>query len=178
MKIIRPIMILTLFSILLNTSVFASETVESVDINKYMGQWYEVASIPTRFQKDCVGTNAIYTLLENGEVEINNICRKFTLDGELSLQKGRGRVVDTVSNSKLEISFVGPFIGDTWFFWADYWILELGENYEYAVIGTPSKKFLWVLSREKTLDQNLYEEILERRQADGYNVELLKKTLQ
>ena len=178
MKIIRPIMILTLFSILLNTSVFASETVESVDINKYMGQWYEVASIPTRFQKDCVGTNAIYTLLENGEVEINNSCRKFTLDGELSLQKGRGRVVDTVSNSKLEISFVGPFIGDTWFFWADYWILELGENYEYAVIGTPSKKFLWVLSREKTLDQNLYEEILERRQADGYNVELLKKTLQ
>ena len=70
---------------------------------------------------------------------------------------------------------MGPFIGDTWFFWADYWILELGENYEYAVIGTPSKKFLWVLSREKTLDQNLYEEILERRQADGYNVELLIK---
>ena len=62
-------MILTLFSILLNTSVFASETVESVDINKYMGQWYEVASIPTRFQKDCVGTNAIYKLLENGEVD-------------------------------------------------------------------------------------------------------------
>ena len=178
MRVIRPIIILTLLSILLNKSAIATDTVESVDINKYMGQWYEIASIPMRFQKDCVGTNAIYKLLDNGEVEISNSCRKLTLDGELDFRKGRGRVVDTESNSKLEISFVGPFIGDTWFFWADYWILELGENYEYAVIGTPSKKFLWILSREKTLDQELYNDILERRQADGFNVEQLKKTLQ
>ena len=177
MRVIRPIMILVL-GILLNKASFASDTVASVDINKYMGQWFEIASVPMRFQKDCVGTNAIYELLENGEVDISNTCRKFTLDGELDFRKGRGRVVDTETNSKLEISFVGPYFGDRWFFWADYWIVELGENYEYAVIGTPSKKLLWILSREKTLDQELYNSIVERRRAEGYAVDMLKRTTQ
>ena len=178
MKVIRPIMILTLLSILLNTSVFASETVESVDINKYMGKWYEIASIPVRFQRDCTGTTANYRLLDNGQVEVLNTCNKLTLDGELVEAKGRGRVVEPETNSKLEISFVGPFIGDTWFFWADYWIVELGDDYEYAVVGSPSREFLWILSRQKTLDDKLYTDILDRRLAEGYDITKLKRTIQ
>lgn len=154
------------------------ETVGSVDISKYMGLWYEVASIPVRFQRDCVATTAQYTLLDNGQVEVLNSCRKATLDGELKEAKGRGRVVEKETNSKLEVSFVGPFPGDTWFFWADYWIVELGKDYEYAVVGSPTKKYLWVLSREKEMNSALLEQILQRRADEGYDITAVKQTLQ
>ena len=156
----------------------SNSTVPYVDINRYMGQWFEIASIPVRFQRDCVGTTANYKLLENGQVQVLNTCRKFELDGELVEAKGRGRVVEAQTNSKLEISFVGPFFGDTWFFWADYWIVELGENYEYAVVGSPSREYLWVLSRDKTMNDELFNAILERRKLDGYDTTKLKRTKQ
>lgn len=169
-----------------STSILAAEnaekesntTVPYVDISRYMGTWFEIASIPVRFQRDCVGTTANYTLLDNGQVEVLNTCKKYELNGEMIEAKGRGRVVEAATNSKLEVSFVGPFFRDTWFFWADYWIVELGENYEYAVVGSPSREYLWILSREKTLDEDLFNSILERREKDGYDVSRLKRTAQ
>ena len=154
------------------------QTVGFVDIGRYMGLWYEAASIPVRFQRDCVATTAKYSLLDNGQVEVLNSCRKATLDGELKEAKGRGRVVEKETNSKLEVSFVGPFPGDTWFFWADYWIVELGKDYEYAVVGSPTKKYLWVLSREKEMNSALLEQILQRRADEGYDITAVKRTLQ
>ena len=177
-KIIYTMLIAAIFITSTTRAEDGSETVDYVELSKYMGKWYEIASIPVRFQRDCTGTTANYRLLDNGQVEVLNTCNKLTLDGELVEAKGRGRVVEPETNSKLEISFVGPFIGDTWFFWADYWIVELGDDYEYAVVGSPSREFLWILSRRKTLDDKLFTDILDRRLAEGYDITKLKKTVQ
>ena len=146
-------------------------TVEHVDLTLYLGTWYEIASIPQRFQSDCTASQAEYALREDGLLSVINSCRKGTLNGRLDVAKGRARVVDKESNAKLEVSFFGPF-------WGDYWILELGEHYDYSVVGHPSRDYLWILCRQRAMAPQLYHEILGRLEAQGYETERLVKTLQ
>jgi apolipoprotein D and lipocalin family protein len=147
------------------------QTVERVELERYLGTWYEIASYPQRFQKNCTATTATYAAGEDGEIDVLNQCRKHTLDGKLDVAKGRARVVDATSNAKLEVSFFGPF-------WGDYWIIDLGRDYEYAVVGHPSREYLWVLSRTRTMDATTYAGILERLDAQHYDTSALVKTLQ
>ena len=107
----------------------------------------------------------------DGEIDVLNKCRKGELDGPEDVAEGRARVVDRETNAKLEVSFFGPF-------WGDYWIIDLGPNYEYAVVGHPSRDYLWILSRTPTLEPNPYDGILSRLEAMGYPLEPLEKTLQ
>ena len=147
------------------------ETVPQVELERYLGTWYEIASYPQRFQEGCTGTTATYTLRSNGEIDVLNKCRKGDLDGPEDVAEGRARVVDRETNAKLEVSFFGPF-------WGDYWIIDLGPNYEYAVVGHPSRDYLWILSRTPTLEHNNYDGILSRLEDKGYPLEPLQKTQQ
>jgi len=146
-------------------------TVPHVDLARYVGTWYDIASFPQRFQRGCTGTTATYTIQGDGKIEVLNRCRDGSLAGKERTAQGRARVVNRSTNAKLKVSFFRPF-------WGDYWIVDLGPNYEYAVVGHPSRDYLWILSRTPTIDSAVYEGILGRLREQGYEVERLNRTLQ
>jgi apolipoprotein D and lipocalin family protein len=146
-------------------------TVAHVDLQRYLGTWYEIASFPQRFQRGCVASTATYAMRDDGQIDVLNRCRKDSLDGPVREARGRARVVDRASGAKLEVSFFRPF-------WGDYWIVDLGSDYEYAVIGHPSRDYLWILSRSTTLSGDLYDAIVRRLDAQGYETARLQRTQQ
>jgi apolipoprotein D and lipocalin family protein len=146
-------------------------TVDRVDLTHYMGEWYEIASFPQRFQKGCVASRATYTVRKDGDVDVFNQCRDKTLDGKLREAKGKAWVIDTKSNAKLKVRFFWPFSGD-------YWIIDLGTDYQYAVVGHPNRNYLWILSRSPQMDPEIYDGIIERLKKQHYDVNRLNKTLQ
>lgn len=126
-------------------------TVPSVDLNKYLGLWYEVASIPQWFQKKCVAnTTAEYSQAEKNLIKVFNSCE--TEKGDRDEAEGRAQVVDTKSNSKLKVTFV-KFIDWIFAFGGNYWILDLKEDYSLALIGDPSLQYAWVLSRTPSVSR-------------------------
>src|SRR5512136_648385 len=127
--------------------------VPSVDLTRYVGTWYEIARFPHRFQEGCVGSRANYSLLEDGKVGVLNECYKSSFDGPLSSAKGKAWVVDKETNAKLKVSFFWPFSGD-------YWIIDLGPDYKYTVVGHPSRDYLWILSRTPKMEDSTYKTIL------------------
>jgi apolipoprotein D and lipocalin family protein len=145
--------------------------VESVDLQRYLGKWYEIASYPAWFQKGCTASTADYRLLPDGKIQVVNRCHKDSLDGPLKESKGKAEVVDTATNAKLKVWFFWPFKGN-------YWIIDLDPDYQWAVVGEPSRKYLWVLSRTPSLDEATYQEIIERLPQKGYDPSVLRKTAQ
>ena len=145
--------------------------VPKVELNRYLGTWFEIASFPQSFQRGCTGTTATYSLKTDGDIEVVNRCHKNSLSGPEDIATGRARVTDTATNAKLEVSFFGPF-------WGAYWVIQLGENYEYAVVGHPSRDYLWVLSRTPTMDPLVYADIISKLEEARYPVERLVKTIQ
>ncbi len=151
------------------------KTVENVNLSKYVGLWYEVAKIPNRFQKQCVkGTTAQYKLLPDGNIEVINSC--LTKDGEKDVAEGVARIVDKKSNSKLEVSFVSIF--GLRLFWGDYWIIDIGDNYDYAVVATPSRKYGWILSRTPKLDKEKLDQAFHSLQSVGYDISKFEMSMQ
>ncbi len=147
------------------------QAVPSVDVEQYMGTWYEIANFPMRFQEGCTGTTATYAL-DGDKVSVVNRCFIDSLDGKEEVATGRARIVDTESNAKLEVSFFGPF-------WGDYWIIDLADDYSYAVVGHPDRSYLWILSRTPQMDEQVYAGILERLvDESGYDLSALVVTPQ
>ncbi|AUT45769.1 lipocalin family protein [Achromobacter sp. AONIH1] len=146
------------------------QTVESVDLKRYAGMWYEIANFPMVFQRDCVGdTTAEYTLHPDGSVGVNNRCRN--KDGEVDSASGTATVVEGSNNAKLEVTFLPPFKGD-------YWIIGLDPEYRWAVVGTPDRKYLWILSRSPQLPQEDLDRALAAAKAQGYQLDELRYTPQ
>jgi len=146
------------------------EVVPHVDLNRYVGRWYEIARLPNRFEKKCAGSvTATYSLQAGGKVTVVNRCRKAS--GEYTTATGRVKVVDKTTNAKLKVTFFWPFYGD-------YWILDLGDDYEYAVVGAPNRKYLWILSRNPQMDERLYRQLLTRMAARGFKTDEMIKTSQ
>ncbi|HHS50604.1 MAG TPA: hypothetical protein ENN07_05760 [candidate division Zixibacteria bacterium] len=143
------------------------ETVGSVDLERYLGRWFEVARYPTRFQNEsCVVATADYSLMDNGQIRVLNTCWKDHADGEMQDKaEGRAKSVSD-NNSRLKVSFFRPF-------WANYWIIDLGHDYEYAVVSAPSRKYLWILCRESSMDTALFDEIVARLESRGFQRERL-----
>lgn len=141
-----------IFSTLLGftTSTSAVKTVESVDLNKYQGQWYEIAAIPQSFQKKCVkNTNAVYSSEKStGYIVVKNSCTE--ADGSIKIADGRARIEDTKTNAKLKVTFV-KLGGWIFAFGGDYWILDLEKNYQWVVVGNPSTEYGWILSRTPSM---------------------------
>ena len=142
-------------------------TVPHVDLQRYMGTWYEIARFEHSFQKGCIGSSAAYPLLPDGEVEVINRCTD-ERDGSRREAKGRAWVVDPASNARLKVTFFWPFRGD-------YWIIDLGSEYEFAAIGAPNRDYLWILARQPVLDAAVYGGILERLTRLGFDVGRLVK---
>lgn len=146
-------------------------TVAQVDLARYVGTWYEIASYPQRFQTGCTATTAVYSLREDGMLQVVNRCNRDSLDGRETVARGRARVVDRNTNARLKVTFFWPF-------WGDYWIIDLDPEYRYAVVGHPNRKYLWILSRTRTMDASIYSGMLERLTEQGYDVGRLQVTLQ
>lgn len=147
------------------------QTVPAVELSRYLGTWYEIASFPQWFQEGCTATTATYETRDDGNIDVTNRCRLQTIDGELDVAYGVARVVDPKSNAKLEVSFFQPF-------WGAYWIIELAPDYSYAVVGHPGRDYLWILSRTPTMAPDVYEGILARLEAQKYPLGRLKRTPQ
>lgn len=144
-------------------------TVQSVDISKYAGTWYEIARLPNRFEKglDCV--TATYTVLEDGDIEVLNKGRRES--GKIKSIKGKAWRPDAAYPGQLKVRFFWPFAGD-------YYIVELDEHYGYALVGDPSRKYLWILSRSSVLEPGKYDQLVKTAQRNGFMVENLMKVNQ
>lgn len=145
--------------------------VPHVDLARYAGRWYEIASFPMRFQRGCVATQAVYTAAGDGVVRVENSCRDGAFDGAERRIEGTAAVVDPETNAKLAVTFFWPFRGD-------YWIIALDPEYRWAVVGHPSRDYLWILSRSRTLDAETYERLVAEARGLGFPVERLTRTPQ
>ncbi|XP_057967687.1 temperature-induced lipocalin-1 [Malania oleifera] len=153
------------------------EVVKGVDLQRYMGRWYEIASFPSRFQpKNGVNTRATYTLKEDGTVHVLN---ETWSDGKRGAIEGTAYKADPKSDeAKLKVKFyvppflpIIPVVGD-------YWILFLDDDYHYALIGQPTRKYLWILCRQTHLDDEIYNQLVQKAKDEGYDVSKLHKTPQ
>ncbi len=162
-----------IFILMLTTSVQSQtvQTVPKVDLKKYTGKWYEIASYPQRFQKGCNCTTAEYTLSEKGYVIVENRCNKGSITGKQSYIKGKAFVEENSGNAKLKVQFFWPFKGK-------YWIIDLADDYSYAVVSHPSRKYLWILSRTPKMEDAVYQQILSRLKDMGFDLSKLKITVQ
>jgi len=153
-------------------------TVEQVDLNRYCGTWYEIARLPNRFQSDCAGnTTAEYSMLSDGRIRVVNRCGKS--DGGIITAEGIARKKDrNGSNSKLEVRFAPSWLGWLPMVWGSYWIIDLAPDYSYAAVGDPSRKYLWILSRTKSLDPAIREVIVNRLKLMGFDTDKLIYTHQ
>ena len=142
------------------------DVVEEVDLDRYAGRWYEIARYPNSFERGCVGVTADYTPLDDGRIEVVNTCFESSLDGPSREILGSARVVDAESNAKLKVTFFWPFEGD-------YWIIDLDEDYNYAVVGEPSRSLLWILNRTPQMDEDTYADIIDSLPSFGYDPDRL-----
>jgi len=154
------------------------DVVPSIDLNRYVGMWYEIARLPFRFQSQCVGdVTATYTLLEDGTIKVVNRCRK--QNGEIDEAEGRARRASSDGpNTKLKVRFAPAFLSFLPFVWGDYWIIDLAPDYSYAVVGEPDRKYLWVLSRTPAMDETTIQGILDRVKQNGYDLAGVIRTKQ
>lgn len=141
--------------------------VGSVDIQRYSGKWYEIASFPMSFQKDCYCVTAEYSLSDKGYVKVYNSCRKGSVQGKVKSIEGKAFIVDGTNNAKLKVQFFWPFK-------SPYWIIDLDPDYKWAVVSGPSRKYLWILSRTPDMDKTAYKSITDRLEKNGFDLSRLK----
>lgn len=145
------------------------EPAKSVELSRYLGRWYELARYEQGFQKDCEGVTADYALRGDGKISVLNRCRK--PDGKVSDAAGKAKIVDTQTNAKLKVSFFGPFYGD-------YWVLDRADDYSWAIVGEPSGRYLWILSREAAPGKARVDALIARAGALGYDTSMIRVTQQ
>jgi apolipoprotein D and lipocalin family protein len=143
-------------------------SVPVVDLNRYLGKWYEIAGFPMFFQRACLGdTTAEYGLRPDGDVSVDNRCRKESgFDGVV----GKAWVVAGTGNSQLKVQFFWPFR-------ADYWVIGLDADYRWAVVGNPNRKYLWILSRTPRLAPDLLDAALKAAAAQEFDLTQLRYTV-
>jgi len=151
----------------MNNKTDSLQTVASVDLYRYMGQWYEIALYPTRFEKGCECTTAEYYMNEK-YVQVINKCKK---NGKEKQIKGKAFVVPNSNNTKLKVQFFWPFKGD-------YWIIALDKDYNWAVVSSPDRNYLWILSRSKKMEPTLYQKIVDDIVTRGFDPNRIIKTKQ
>lgn len=154
------------------------ELVDSVDLAKYAGKWYEIARLPNEFQAECVSdVVAEYTLRSDGRIDVTNTCRK--ADDELEIVRGEARREGgEMPASALEVRFAPAWLSFLPFVWGDYRILALTEDYTHALVGSPDRRHLWVLSRTPDMSDDMLSSLLEEAGAQGFDVSQVERTLQ
>ena len=154
------------------------EVVPGVDLDRYAGVWHEIARLPNRFQDDCrCCVTATYTRREDGHLTVVNACR--TVDGKPRAVEGEAKLAsEDGPSSKLKVRFAPRFLSFLGFVWGDYWVLDLDQEYSYALVGSPDRKYLWVLAREPRMDEETYTRLLEKAGGMGFDVTRVQRTEQ
>lgn len=142
--------------------------VANVDINRYQGKWYEIARLPNPFERKLKCITATYTLRDDGRISVLNQGNYISDPGKTSSADGVAWIPDKKSPGKLKVRFFWPFSGD-------YWIMELDKDYRYVLVGDPALKYLWILARENSLDDNIYRMLLQKAKDNGYDVSSIIK---
>jgi apolipoprotein D and lipocalin family protein len=170
---------MTLLGALLMTMAAAPlPTQDGVDLARYAGRWYEIARLPNRFQDKCAGdVAATYTLRPDGRVRVVNECRRPS--GEMTRVDGIARRADPKGPaSRLKVRFAPAWLSFLPFVWGDYWIVELDAGYGYALVGEPSRKYLWVLSRSPEMDAATFDSLVSTAARLGFDTARLVRTPQ
>jgi apolipoprotein D and lipocalin family protein len=147
------------------------KVVETVDFEKYSGKWYEIARLPNSFEEGLECCTAFYSLLPNGKLEVINTGH--LIDDHLKVKKAKGKayVPNDKEPGKIKVSFFGPFYGN-------YWIIALDKDYQYALVGEPSRKYLWVLARQPNLPENDYQNLINHAKSSGFNADIMIRVKQ
>jgi apolipoprotein D and lipocalin family protein len=148
------------------------EPAKSVQIDRYTGLWHEIARYQNSFEKGCEAVTAKYDVLEDGRIGILNSCHKGSVTGSLTTAAGKAKVVEGSNNTKLKVSFFGPF------YLGDYWILDHADDYSWAIVGEPSGRYLWILTRSAHPDDKLVDELYTRVRNMGYDIGILRMVMQ
>lgn len=147
------------------------QVVPYVDIERYLGKWYEIALYPNWFEEGCFRSTAFYEKLEDGHIKVTNQCRMHGPDGKLNEAIGIASIGDSKTNAKLKVQFFWPFKGD-------YWIIDLDKDYQYAIVSEPDRQYLWILSRSQNMDDETLETLKDKIRKNGFDLTYLKKTQQ
>lgn len=139
-------------------------TIEKLEVERYMGLWYEIARLPNLFEKGLICVTANYKLLSNGEIEVINTGLNEKNSKIKKQAKGKAHIPNLEEPGKLKVTFFWPFYGN-------YWILHLDEGYNYVLIGEPKRKYLWILSRKPSLDKEVYLKLIDIANANSFDVE-------
>jgi apolipoprotein D and lipocalin family protein len=142
-----------------------------VDLQLYLGKWYELARYEAGFQKGCEAVTAEYSQTGPDRIRVVNSCRQDSVDGKTRDAVGSAKVVAGSNNAKLRVSFFGPFYGD-------YWVLDRAEDYSWAIIGEPSGRYLWLLHRQASPGAKASQALAKRAADLGYDTQLLRWTKQ
>lgn len=140
-----------------------------VELQRYLGRWYEIARYDQSFEKGCEGATADYSLRPDGMISVVNRCRK--PDGRMTEARGRAKVLDAQTNAKLKVSFFGPFYGD-------YWVLDHADDYSWSIVGEPSGRYLWILNRQASPGRSAVQRLIDRAAELGYDTSMLLRTKQ
>ncbi|MCA7924296.1 lipocalin family protein [Burkholderia cenocepacia] len=143
---------------------------KAVDLDRYVGRWYEFARYENRFERGCDGVTADYAKRADGLIGVRNTCREGEPDGRARSSDGRAKIVANSSGAKLKVSFFGPF------FWGDYWILDHADDYSWSIVGEPSGRFLWILTRVAKPSPEQAAALVERVRTLGYDTAMLRRT--
>jgi lipocalin len=152
-------------------SVIDNSVVKDLNIDRYLGKWYEIARFDHSFERGLVGVTAHYSMRDDGKIKVVNSGYKESLGGEKSIAIGKAKIPNPNIPSQLKVSFF-------WIFYGDYFVLELDKDYEWAIIGSSTDKYLWILSRKAQMDKQLYLELLNKLKARGYDTSKLIKVEQ
>lgn len=152
-------------------------TIPSLDLPRYLGDWYEIAKFPNRFQRKCTGfTKATYTALPDGRVQVTNRCR--LADGSTDVAIGVARQVGAADSPRLKVRFAPAFLSFIPLVWGDYWIIDLDRDYGLAAVSEPGREYLWILSRTPTVSKPAYDALVARLAGQGLDVRKLERTPQ
>ncbi len=148
------------------------EPAKPVDLTRYLGKWYEMARYEAGFEKDCEAATADYALRPDGLVQVVNSCRQDAPDGPVRTARARARIVPNSGNAKLKVSFFGPF------FVGNYWVMDHADDYAWTIVGEPTGKYLWILTRDATPGQAEKDALVARVAGLGYDTGMLRFTRQ
>lgn len=161
------------------TSALATEppqplqTIQSLDVPRYMGTWFEVAKYPNRFQKQCVAnTSAAYSLRKDGTVKVLNRCQ--LANSEMEEVEGQARQIGGLKSPKLEVRFAPAWLSWLPLVWGDYWVIDIDPEYQLVAVSEPKREFLWVLSRTQQVNPAKYEALRQRLSAKGFDLNKLE----
>jgi len=156
----------------IHKALIENTVVKELNVQKYLGTWYEIARYDHSFERGLVGVTANYSMRDDGKIKVLNSGYKNSLDGKFSQAVGKAKIPDPINDpAKIKVSF---FL----FFYGDYYVMELDKDYQWALIGSSSDKYLWILSRKPQMGKELYNELLDKLQKRGYDVSKLIKVEQ